>query len=1439
MKKSQNKLMLSVLTLTAGILAVFVFVLHAQDSATSVQDDTVADTNVDWNSMSDFEVELKALEMTTPMPASELPDSSEWHGFYSVQNLDWPPLPADILGLPVWPLGDGFFALDDTNVNYVELEQSQSAAQSQTAGGVRAMDDSGGDFSPDFTIPTNGLWLQINGVSNGLAYLTLNGTTNGVEYQILSEPSLTNLPPISAWNSEGMFWGSATTNWTAMTISQNGRTNLFFSALSWQDSDDIGIPDWWQLKYFGYVGINPYGDPEGDGWNNLEKFQNGMNPNVFYTPPAPEGVTVDYNVTNGTVTVSWLPSPGPVTSYTVDMNGTDYTVSSDTLSFENNASEDDLFNETDYGDPEIGADFQVQANYAGGSSAESAQVPLESNADSPTAYLVPGPQGAAYLEVPAIPPGTVAIQITRIDVYADSQYNNSSFDTNFDIPISDFTNGLYVWPASLSAMAPIDSYGDNYYIWWVQTVNGNYGPSDPAVLTFGYNNNNSIYYNDYQLLTGTWPVEPYFDGREQLKQNLIFQLRAGLKGRPFQFTEFESGNVFSTFSYPTNYAYAGFYQLSQTQGYYGGFDLFMPFGENYLYENFVFNPSGGYSYGLLNSFTNIYTYDDGGLYLPASPAYQFQAPTTNGTYIAPVLATNETRWLFSYQAWDGDVSEANMSPIGITTSYPTNELASDAQNAFGLQFLSTEIAWSNSSSETFTLYPGDSTTLGQDGWFYSETLQPQFQTVGYDFWNPAVDSLPGATNFSPTNVSQLLITSVGNPSFRVTGYEKLAVQNGYSGVYGYLGQYFTNAYQINTNGVMTTNIVGILSPYGDFFPTNPGPAALVTMPDPDTGAQGTCTVYAVSLALDANHDGIMNTSLGGPDTTSPNQPYVFWCNNNYDRTNYDADDNTNYEDDIGPATIAYLPAYQQVPDYDYVNTFGDRVIPTKRDLEDYARLWVCGITSNLLAALPSGSTITLNWGDVGSPNSANPTIDLFAAADTNGGIGYLTNETIAAVQTNITQCPYIDRLGPGQSIQLNASQFNSGTAYFIWCGVSNGSGGLNLTIANANGTVLGQATAYIQIEDIKQMYERWTVGDDPNVAPTTTPVLAADDLPSTMQLPFQYTPPTGTNMPYILFIHGWNLETWEKDRYAETAFKRLYWQGYQGRFGEFRWPTDNGFTGTFGQLFINPSEKDNFDESEYQAWQSAQGLLNLLNNLNVEYPGQIYMLAHSMGNIVAGEALRLAGTNKVANTYVASQAAVSAHTYDTNVANYSFSYPPYSYHADTPNIYGNWFESDNGGGSGKLISFYNTNDYALSRPYWQLDELLKPDQNVLEGTLFWNYGYNGSTNDPPPWNNFFKQTSDLSITVDFDIVNVLTNRYEVMGYDAQSYTTALGATPVAHNVAGIVNLTTLWPSPDPLGDNYGSHFYHSAEFRGDSVWEWNYWNTLLFSQTLGFNISSP
>jgi hypothetical protein len=1450
MKKSQSKLVLSVLTLTVGILTVCAFVLRAQEMATPVQEGAISltDTNLDWNSMSDLEVELKTIEMTTPTPAANAPDVGT---FWSAQHAPgspeaWPPLPGNINNSPVWDLGDGVFLLSDLDFDYnppvtfsLKAHSGMMMDAMDSGPGGDGSDSGDGGISPTFA-PNYGtnLWLSITGVSNSFANLFLENTEPDIQYEIQSKQDLT----VTGWVSEGFVLGSELTNWTPMNVAQNGRTNLFFRIRSWAD-DGSGLPIWWQLQYFGTTGINPNAlDSAGDGWTIYQKYQMGLNPNVFYTPPAPQGLTATYNASTGTANISWLPSPGAVTGYILTTPSGTVDLSASATSYADNDSSlaaDLTANEFSFDNPT----FQLEASYSGGNSAN-ANASLA--ASSPNIWLVQGAQGSNYLAVSALPSGTAAIRLSREDEYAELGNDDYSYNASNDIPISSFTNGFYYIPPGLLT-APVDAYGNAGYVWWAQTVNTNGGANSQADY-LGQTFDTNVNY-------GVDAANPlYADGRAQMKQNLIFQLRAAMVDNTFAYyvgdnNGFGFGVDLHEFIYPTNYAFSGFYQTFDQNGEQqatGSFDSFLPFENNYLYRNFVFNLSD-VNQGFPT--TGVWGGDVPYMYISNSVEYFFQPPTTSGTTISSLLSTNDARWLGAgTYLYGSTISDVDYSEINVSLDGSGNYHLSGS-NYFGLPFVSVKIAYaSGSGTATTTLNAGSSTTQG--GYMYAEAAQPQFLTVAYDFWNPSPPygttptPLPGTTGFSQTNGSDLFIVPVEG-TIAVAGYAKLSLQNGYSGVYGYLGQYFDKAYQIDTNGVTTTNTTGVVSPYGNFFATQPGPTALVTMPDPDTGARGTCTVYAVSLALDRNHDGNMDTSFNGADATSANSPYIHWCNNNYDRFALDEDDGTNYQDDVLVQNCPYTPN-TATPDCNYRDMFGNRVIPDTRDLEDYARLWVSGITSNLLAALPAGSTITLNWGDVGSPNSGNPTIDLFQATDADGGIEYLTNETSAANQIDPAQSAYVGRLAPGGSVQLNASFFSGWAGnHFIWCGVTNGSGQLNLTIADASGNVLVQASQWIQIVDIKQMYERWTVGDNLNNAPATTASLATENLPVDASA-FQYSPPQDTNTPYILFVHGWNMESWEKDRFAETAFKRLYWQGYQGRFGEFRWPTGSGFTGDFSQIYNDPQEKDNFDNSEYNAWLSGAGLLNKLNDLNAEYSGHVYMLAHSMGNVVAGEALRLTDTNQVVNTYVASQAAVTAHTYDDTISDYSFEVPinvpglgivNVNFGPKTPNIYGDWFAGNNGGGAEHVISLYNTNDYALSQLHWQLDQLFKPDTLVAESGSLWNYGYSGSTNDPAPWNHFFK-TNTVSTTVNFDIVGSLPNRYEVMAYAAQSYTTALGATPGVTNLASL-NLPTIWPSPDPLDNNYASHFFHSAEFRGDSVWEWKYWNTLLFSSSFGFNISSP
>ncbi len=533
-------------------------------------------------------------------------------------------------------------------------------------------------------------------------------------------------------------------------------------------------------------------------------------------------------------------------------------------------------------------------------------------------------------------------------------------------------------------------------------------------------------------------------------------------------------------------------------------------------------------------------------------------------------------------------------------------------------------------------------------------------------------------------------------------------------------------------------------------------------------------------------------------------PYMFWVNNNYDRTNYSGDDGGIVQDDLNQIQILKLPAYQQVPDCDYVNASGQRVIPCTRDLEDFARLWAAGITPSLIAALPTNSTITLSWSGV----TANPAIDLFSAA--NPGIGYQTNETIATQQIDPVQCPYLGRISPTNSLTFTKTTWP--TNQFIWCGVDYGCGGLNMTIADGNGNTLAQTTSYIELVDIKQMYECWTVGDRPNYPPMTNAVLASDFIaPGAM--PFQYTPPTLANTPYILLVHGWNMTQWEKDRFAECAYKRLYWQGYQGRFGVFRWPTGNGITG----LISAATHARNYDNSENQAWQSSVGLTNLLTKLNAEYPGHVYLMAHSMGNVVAGEALRRANSQLV-NIYIAMEGAVPAHTYDPSTPDADTYTPPDDYAHYWTSGAPSYFSASTGAGS--YVNFYNTNDYALH--LWLFNQSLKPDESPIN---YPGYYYSSSS-------GFYKilgPATNQTVYLSFP-----TNTYELFAFGDPSWSYALGAEAGVSTFDRILDLQSVWPVDPYNTHNYSTHFWHSGQFRGDYPMQVGFWRAMI--GTNGFQL---
>src|SRR5690606_26223802 len=81
-----------------------------------------------------------------------------------------------------------------------------------------------------------------------------------------------------------------------------------------------------------------YDDPDGDGWSNLQEYQNGSDPGGFNTPPTPTGLRAEYNSVTGDAVIKWNPSSGPVTGYTLHKavwwlgEQTDFTLSANATS---------------------------------------------------------------------------------------------------------------------------------------------------------------------------------------------------------------------------------------------------------------------------------------------------------------------------------------------------------------------------------------------------------------------------------------------------------------------------------------------------------------------------------------------------------------------------------------------------------------------------------------------------------------------------------------------------------------------------------------------------------------------------------------------------------------------------------------------------------------------------------------------------------------------------------------------------------------------------------------------------------------------------------------------------------------------------------------------------------------------------------------------------
>jgi hypothetical protein len=112
--------------------------------------------------------------------------------------------------------------------------------------------------------------------SNAEVTLSVVATGAGLTYQWLSN----GVPIIGATGDSLVLTNVPLVNSTNFRVVVSNASGVVTSSpvALWADSNGNGIPDWWEMQYFGNLNQTAAGDYDGDGVDNLDEYLEGTNP---------------------------------------------------------------------------------------------------------------------------------------------------------------------------------------------------------------------------------------------------------------------------------------------------------------------------------------------------------------------------------------------------------------------------------------------------------------------------------------------------------------------------------------------------------------------------------------------------------------------------------------------------------------------------------------------------------------------------------------------------------------------------------------------------------------------------------------------------------------------------------------------------------------------------------------------------------------------------------------------------------------------------------------------------------------------------------------------------------------------------------------------------------------------------------------------------------
>lgn len=292
----------------------------------------------------------------------------------------------------------------------------------------------------------------------------------------------------------------------------------------------------------------------------------------------------------------------------------------------------------------------------------------------------------------------------------------------------------------------------------------------------------------------------------------------------------------------------------------------------------------------------------------------------------------------------------------------------------------------------------------------------------------------------------------------------------------------------------------------------------------------------------------------------------------------------------------------------------------------------------------------------------------------------------------------------------------------------------------------------------------------------------------------------------------------------------------------FDWPTFSNEEGPDWPIF-GEGANNTYNPSDFQAYRSGRALRNILEDYRQpENLQPVHLLAHSMGNVVAGEALRQWAVDPVTvdplvTNYIAMQAAVSAGAYrDNGTDSRVFGRPvPDLYRffqhgrdgLTDPSLGTESYFQSNGFSSENRVNYYNEQDFALD--LWDINNFSK---DLYLQSFLWPYDYEFEAGDGDNINNdIFTRVPDVGpeVILDLALPNTRPGRdaFEILAFYSVSASLALGTKPVAVFDANF-DLETL----GMLGGS-DIRANHSYQFNHDAAETWSFYTRL--KADLGFD----